>query len=103
MRSPTKTAQRTPTPWKVSLTDDTMIVDATGREVAAIDGDYNNPDEWPLMEANAAFIVKAVNNHSALVEALTTLLPMAKGYAHANQVGRNGEMVAEALLKALED
>jgi len=28
-------------------------------EVAAIDGDYNDPDTWPIMEANACLIASA--------------------------------------------
>ena len=59
-------AQHTPGPWRVSLTDDTVVVDATGHEVAAIDGDYNDPDTWPLMEANARVIAAAPDLLSAL-------------------------------------
>jgi len=58
-----------PRPWRQSLTDDTMILTMDSREVAAIDGDYNSPDEWPVMEANAALIVFAVNNLPALLRA----------------------------------
>lgn len=58
-----------PRPWRQSLTDDTMILTMDSREVAAIDGDYNSPDEWPTMEANAALIVFAVNNLPALLRA----------------------------------
>lgn len=59
-----------PLPWKHSLTDDTVVIDATGNEVAAIDGDYNQPDLWPIMEANAALIVRACNVFEALTAAL---------------------------------
>ena len=51
--------KHTPGPWKVDLVDDTRVVDATGAEVAAIDGDYNAPDTWPKMEANARLIAAA--------------------------------------------
>lgn len=63
-------SKHAPLPWKLSLTDDTMIIDATGREVCAIDGDYNSPDDWPIMEANAAHIVHCVNTYPILVEVL---------------------------------
>lgn len=51
--------KHSPGPWRVSLTDDTVVIDATGAEVAAISGDYNQPDEWPTMEANARLIAAA--------------------------------------------
>ena len=49
----------TPGPWRVGPVDDTTVVAADGSEVAAIDGDYNHPDLWPMMEANARFIAAA--------------------------------------------
>lgn len=58
----------TPGPWKVSLTDDTVVVDAARREVAAIDGDYNQPETWPIMEANAKLIAAAPDMYAALDE-----------------------------------
>ena len=48
-----------PGPWRVGPVDDTRVEDAAGNEVAQIDGDYNQPDTWPQMEANAAFIAAA--------------------------------------------
>ena len=53
------TSKHTPGPWKVSLMDDTVVVDTNGAEVAEIDGDYNHPDTWPMMEANARLIAAA--------------------------------------------
>ena len=66
-------AKHTPGPWVTSATDDTVVIDATGREVAAIDGDYNDPDTWPQMEANARLIaaapeMKAINAAIAKAE-----------------------------------
>ena len=43
----------TPGPWRVGPVDDTIVTAADGSEVAAVDGDYNEPDLWPIMEANA--------------------------------------------------
>ena len=53
-------------PWRVSTTDDTVVVDASGAEVAAIDGDYNQPDTWPVLEANARLIASAPDLHKEL-------------------------------------
>lgn len=45
-------------PWRVGPVDDTRVEDALGNEVAQIDGDYNQPDLWPIMEANARRIAR---------------------------------------------
>ncbi len=45
--------------WRVSPTDDTCVIDEDRNIVAQIDGDYNDPDTWPIMEANAALIALA--------------------------------------------
>jgi len=73
-----------PRPWRQSLTDDTMIL------TAAIDGDYNSPDEWPVMEANAALIVFAVNNLPALLRAAS----------ERDAAVREAERLREAMLSA---
>ena len=53
----------TPGPWVVGPIDDTAVThlgkDGIRYEVAAVDGDYNDPDEWPIMEANARLIAAA--------------------------------------------
>ena len=73
----TKTANHTPTPWHIGERDpydNTLTVCAKGRHefvevpVAAI---RPRPFYANNQEANAAFIVRAVNSHAALVEALT--------------------------------
>jgi len=55
--------KHTPAPWQTSLTDDTVVIhigaDGVHYEVATIDGDYNEPDLWPVMEANARLIAAA--------------------------------------------
>lgn len=61
----------TPGPWQVGPVDDTVVthVGADGilYEVAAIDGDYNSPDQWPTMEANARLIAAAPEMLAALL------------------------------------
>lgn len=66
--------ERTAGKWKLSPTDDTCIIDAERNVVAEISGDYNSPDTWPLMEANARFIVTACNAHDELVAALRAVV-----------------------------
>lgn len=59
--------QHTPGPWCLHLVDDTTIIDARGRFIASVCGgddqlgeaDYNNSDEWPVLEANARLIAAA--------------------------------------------
>ena len=88
-----------PGPWKVSPTDDTVVIDADGREVAAIDGDYNDPDTWPLMEANARLIAAAPD----LLEALKDLFSIANAEgvvgddAQAHLVGHHQEALTGLL------
>jgi len=67
----------TPGPWRVGPVDDTVVTDADGKEVAAIDGDYNSPDEWPRMEANARLIAAAPE----LLDALKRLIEPSPGVA----------------------
>ena len=67
----------TPGPWRVGPVDDTVVTDADGKEVAAIDGDYNSPDEWPRMEANARLIAAAPE----LLDALKRLINPSPGTA----------------------
>lgn len=65
-------AEATPGPWRVGPVDDTVVVAADGSEIAAIDGDYNEPDLWPMMEANARLIALAaalIKAEEALAEA----------------------------------
>ena len=63
-------SKHTPGPWVVGPVDDCTVtaVDSRGNRtiVAEIDGDYNEPDLWPIMEANARLISAAPD----LLEAL---------------------------------
>jgi hypothetical protein len=68
------TSKHTPGPWRLHLVDDTTIIDSDGRFIASVCGgdddlgsqDYNNPDEWPVMEANARLIAMAPRMYEAL-------------------------------------
>ena len=64
-------SQHTPTPWDCVVDGTTASIGAQDGghriRVASISGSMSNPD----IANDAAFIVKAVNNHDALVAALT--------------------------------
>jgi hypothetical protein len=78
-----QTVKPTPTPWEVGSGDDYYIrADAYPSEFI---GKFKSDDNGPYVayignrpadfgEANAAFIVKAVNSHDALVKALQEVL-----------------------------
>lgn len=55
--------KHTPGPWEVGPVDDTVVThvgaDGVRLVVAEIDGDYNQPETWPIMEANARLIAAA--------------------------------------------
>lgn len=63
----------TPGPWVVGPADDTVVThlgaDGQRYTVAEIDGDYNQPETWPVMEANARLIAAAPDLYEALVAA----------------------------------
>lgn len=55
-------------PWCVGPVDDTVVIAPDGSEVAAIDGDYNEPDLWPVMEANARRIARLPDLEQAYLD-----------------------------------
>ena len=67
-------AKHTPGPWVVGPADDTVVThlgaDGLRYEIAQIDGDYNQPETWPVMEANARLIAAAPD----LLHALENLM-----------------------------
>lgn len=70
-------AMHTPGPWRVGPVDDTCVSyvssDGKRREVAVMCGDYDNDDEWPVMEANARLCAAAPELAEALRWALAEL------------------------------
>ncbi len=66
----------TPGPWVVGPVDDTVVThlgaDGLRYEIASIDGDYNQPDQWPTMEANARLIAAAPCLLAALERVVAT-------------------------------
>ena len=69
----------TPGPWRVGPVDDCRVEDANGNEVAQIDGDYNQPETWPLMEANARFIAWCREGVPALLARIAAQEAQIKG------------------------
>ena len=61
-------AQHTPGPWRLHPTDDTAVIAMDGTGVAGMTGYYNDPDIWPVMEANARLIAAAPDMLAALRE-----------------------------------
>jgi hypothetical protein len=56
----------TPGPWHVGPTDDTQVTASDGTEIARMDGDYDDDDVWPMMEANARVVSALPEFHEVL-------------------------------------
>jgi hypothetical protein len=82
-------AKHTPGPWSIGPVDDTVVnhlgLDGVRRDIAAIAGDYNDPDLWPVMEANARLIAAAPDLLKALEQAAVQFVLLASGYGDAQQ------------------
>lgn len=72
----TSTAGRGPTPgpWKLSATDDAVVVSWFGVAVAQAVGDYDDFDEWPIIQANARLIAAAPAMYAELIRARAALI-----------------------------
>ena len=83
----------TPGPWAVSPTDDTTVICPARSVVANIDGDYNEPDLWPIMEANASLIALApslaarVIEQDARIARLTEALRLHQAWSDSEDAG----------------
>lgn len=119
-----ETAQHTPLPWLTRkafenpiecidpedvtrkwLHNSTDIVDETGRIIAYVpfstdttDQGWGNNETLEKWEANTRLIVKAVNNHDALVEALKRIAFRSEG----NDTFETDAQIAAAVLKQCE-
>lgn len=71
----------TPGPWKVSLTDDTVVMDKDANAVAVAVGDYDT--HYEVTEANARLIAAAPD----LYEALQMLHDETADYIRLNHLG----------------
>jgi hypothetical protein len=69
-------ADHTPTPWHTGSTNHTELVMGFRDNIECVISESDPELDMPMDEAaaNAAFIVKAVNSHDALVKALRKAL-----------------------------
>lgn len=66
-------ADHTPTPWEV-FDNGRLLVIAPGAGWSVFEIEASHQPDRPTHEANAAFIVRAVNAHDDLVKALRTIV-----------------------------
>ena len=79
----------TPTPWRISKTDEFRILDTkNGKLVADASGNIDMTDDEA--ENNAALIVRAVNSHQSLIDALEKIIK-ADAYRMAAIAAPDGE------------
>lgn len=105
--------KHTPTPWSIEdpMGDDLWIVEANKeayewRCIASVQA--TPPDEGPElsraeMRANAAFIIKSVNNHEALVKALEKIAAMDPWGKRADDLGRAAQVARHAINAVSEE
>lgn len=104
-----KMADISPLPWRTLPQIKTGIFDASeiGKKVAATKGGHGFPEEVEdeVARANAAFIVKAVNNHERLMKALQDALCELSACAMQLNCRSGGSVVRaqEAARQVLDD
>lgn len=99
-------ADHTPTPWEAGETGHgspyaVYSDDATGSIIAMCQHTYVNRSHEQMI-ANVAFIVRAVNNHDALVKAIRDacdLLAERTYGGNARSPGHNARLLLEAALQ----
>ncbi len=89
----------TPTPWKRSLPDETLVLGRDGEDVATTFISRESYDEnYERHEADAELIVIAVNAHGKAFKALRqayTTLAFAFNRLHESSRSRDGELCAD--------
>ena len=89
-------APRTPTPWKVSPPDETLVVGPENEPVATtFQGDADYDDHCSIRAADAAFIARAANAHDPAMSALRsayTALAFAFNRLHGSARSRDTEL-----------
>lgn len=82
--------QHTPTPWELTprRPGDKVIRISAGDSYGGVQIEVNCDDcDTEIADANAEFIVRAVNSHAALVAALTRMLKAEGGFADDFECG----------------
>jgi len=94
--TPSQLVEHTPTPWRVSLPDETLIVGPDNEAVTTTyQGDADYDDHYSIRAANAAFIARAANAHDPAMSALRsayTALAFAFARLHGGALSRDGEL-----------
>jgi len=93
LNTPTLETEQSPLPWTIFDQGHLFIDDADGHPVAII-------EKRDGFASNAELIVRAVNSHEALVEALEELLAADQAYCDAIDTGGHEEAHANRLIKA---
>lgn len=86
-----QTDKATPRPWKATFDNTYIDSESAGERIASLTGSRER------QESNAALIVKAVNNHDALLEACKEVLHWVEGGAEADLL----EVAKRVLSKAI--
>ncbi len=84
--------------WRVHLTDNTLVIDANGDEVASMHGDYDS--EYETMEARAILIAAAPELLDALRKTRNELYWCAEQLKHRGMPGVPGDSVDVALAES---
>lgn len=87
-------SQHTPTPWRSDRRASYRVVAGEDDTVATTGHQSNLHDQW---QSNAVFIVRAVNAHEALVEALERLLVAADQISLDANSGQADEAIYNAI------
>ena len=95
-----KKSEHTPTPWEQSISEPERVYESGGILVHA-NGSKYLPDAEKV--ANAAFIVRAVNSHDMLVNALQKLLDCAETEKGMDFYSAHKELARKALAAAKGD
>jgi hypothetical protein len=96
-RSQPNSAEHTPTPWRVDGNQIVTIVEEVVDDITCVWDGADTPN-WAN---DAAFIVKAVNNHDALVKALQEIQLIGDGASVQNEPAIRAGNIAHAALISL--
>lgn len=95
-----KEPRHTPTPWKVRQDDQQLLITGDYETIIARLDIWKNEGK-KQMEANAAFVVRAVNSHEALIESIQGLLAIIKD--DLPQLGNDLLEAEDAIIKKAEN
>lgn len=95
-----KEPRHTPTPWKVRQDDQQLLITGDYETIIARLDIWKNEGK-KQMEANAAFVIRAVNSHEALIESIQGLLAIIKD--DLPQLGNDLLEAEDAIIKKAEN